>query len=158
MCTIATGSYITQHRHPNPRTNHTLFLPFCPAPCLCCVLTHLLSHLDFLITFPHFHNLPSQILTQTHFETVTSDTGSCVYKVHIHIPMALSNSPILFLSLLFILRDCQNPFEVRSMIKTPKGFVLMYISLYSFKIVAPSLSAPLLTLSELFRLSSCWLP
>ena len=51
----------------------------------------------------------------------------------------------------------QNPFEVRSAIKTPEGFALTYISPYSFKIVALLLSAPLLTLSELLRLTLRWL-
>ena len=51
----------------------------------------------------------------------------------------------------------QNPFEVRSMIKTPEGFALTYISPYSFKIVALLLSALLLTLSELLRLTLHWL-
>ena len=53
--------------------------------------------------------------------------------------------------------NCQNPFEVRSTIKTPEGFVLMYISLYSFKIIALLLSMPLLTSSELLRLTLRWL-
>ena len=53
--------------------------------------------------------------------------------------------------------NCQNPFEVRSTIKTPEGFVLTYISLYSFKIIALLLSVPLLTPSELLRLTLRWL-
>ena len=53
--------------------------------------------------------------------------------------------------------NCQNPFKVRSTIKTPKGFALTYISPYSFKIVALLLSAPLLTPSELLRLTLRWL-
>ena len=43
------------------------------------------------------------------------------------------------------------------MIKTPEGFVLTYISLYSFKIIALLLSTPLLTPSELLRLTLRWL-
>ena len=41
--------------------------------------------------------------------------------------------------------------------KTPEGFALTYISSYSFKIVTLLLSAPLLTLSELLRLTLRWL-
>ena len=48
------------------------------------------------------------------------------------VQMSLWNSPVFSLS--FVLRDSQLPFEVRSTIKTPEGFVFTQLSFRLFKI------------------------
>ena len=77
-------------------------------------------------------------------------------KGHIHIPIWLSNSPALSLSLI-----CPAWLSIPlwgQVCDKDTWRICPHVSLfYSFKIINSSPSAFLLTLSKLFRLTSCWL-